>query len=132
MRKLFILSLLIFAAAISVLGQNPTQPQNPGEPPNKGMAPKAPNGVGIADVRIFDESGNPIKNAAVKLESKRTDGYFCYTDWFPTDEQGVVVLPAMHMGQLKLKVKAKGYRSQKLHLMTKLLAEPVRVSLKKS
>jgi hypothetical protein len=35
------------------------------------------------------------------------------------------------MGSLKLKVKAKGYRTQELEVPTSALADPVRVTLKK-
>ena len=131
MRKLFIVSLLIFAAAILALAQNPSQTQTPEEPTNMGLAPKAPNGIGRADVRVSDESGNPIRNASVKLESTRTDGYFCETDWFPVNEKGVVVLPPLHMGRLKFKVRADGYHSQNLRVQAPSLSQPVRVTLRK-
>ncbi len=131
MCKLFILSLAILAASISVPAQNSSAPQNPEEPPNMGLAPKEPNGIGRADVRVFDESGNPIRNASVKLESTRTDGYFCETDWFPVNEKGVGVLPPLHMGRLKLKVRAQGFHSQTLRMMATSLSQPVRVTMRK-
>lgn len=129
MRKLFIVSLIIAAtfAVSQAQGGNPSQ--NPDEPQNMGIAPKAPNGIGRADVRVFDESGNPIRNALVKLESTRSDGYFCETDWGLTNDRGVMVLPPLHMGELKFKVKAKGYRSQELNIPASSLNEPVRVTL---
>src|SRR5712692_6669962 len=129
MRKLFILSLVILATSISVPAQNPPAAQNPEEPPNMGLAPKAENGIGRADVRVFAESGNPIRNASVKLESTRTDGYFCETDWFPANEKGVVVLPPLHMGRLKFKVRAQGYHSRNLKVMAASLSQPVRATL---
>lgn len=129
MRKLFIVSLIIAATfAISqAQGGNPSQ--NPDEPQNMGIAPKAPNGIGRADVRVYDESGNPIRNALVKLESNRSDGYFCETDWGLTNDRGVMVLPPLHMGELKFKVKAKGYRSQELDVPASSLGDPIRVTL---
>jgi hypothetical protein len=129
MRKLFIVSLIIAAtfAVSQAQGGNPSQ--NPDEPQNMGIAPKAPNGIGRADVRVVDESGNPIRNALVKLESNRSDGYFCETDWGLTNDRGVMVLPPLHMGELKFKVKAKGYRSQELNIPASSLNEPVRVTL---
>jgi hypothetical protein len=125
----FLTVLLIVAAAFgTALAQE--QSQNPNNPPSKGVAPKAENGIGRADVRVVDENGNPIRNVYVKLESMRTDGYFCES-WNDTDEFGVAVLPPIHMGSLKLKVKAKGYRKFVLDVLASSLSEPVRVVLQK-
>ena len=122
-------ALLIIVAAFSVaLSQG--SPQDPNNPPSQGIAPKVPNGVGRADVRVFDESGNPIRNAYVKLESTRTDGFFCES-WGDTDERGVIALLPIHMGSLKFKVKAKGYKPQELEVPADDLSEPVHVTLKK-
>lgn len=129
MRKLIIASLVIAATFALSLAQGGNTSQNTDEPQNMGVAPKAPNGVGRADVRVFDESGNPIRNALVKLESTRSDGYFCETDWGLTNDRGVMVLPPLHMGELKFKVKAKGYRSQEIGVPASSLADPVRVTL---
>jgi hypothetical protein len=100
------------------------------DPPSKGVAPKTENGIGRADVRVRDESGNPIKNAYVKLESTRTDGFYCES-WNDTDDLGVADLPPIHMGTLKLKIKAKGYHNQELEVPAAQLGEPIRVTLKK-
>jgi len=100
------------------------------DPPSKGVAPKTENGIGRADVRVRDENGNPIKNAYVKLESTRTDGFFCES-WNDTDDHGIADLPPIHMGTLKLKIKAKGYETQELNIPADQLGEPVRVTLKK-
>lgn len=122
-------ALLIIAAALSIaLAQEPSR--NNDDPPSQGIAPKVPNGIGRADVRVFDERGNPIRNAYVKLESTRTDDYFCES-WGETDERGVIALLPIHMGSLKLKIKAKGYRAQELDVPAANLGEPVRVTLKK-
>jgi hypothetical protein len=129
MRKLFTASLMIAAMFAIGLAQDGPAMQNSDEPQNMGRAPKEPNGVGRADVRIVDENGNPIRNAVVKLESTRSDGYFCETDWGLTNDRGVMVLPPLHMGELKLRVKAKGFRSQELEIPASSLNEPVRVTL---
>ena len=129
MRKLFIASLVIAATFALGMAQGGDTMQNPEQPRNMGVAPKSPNGIGRADVRVYDESGNPIRNAVVKLESTRSDGYFCETDWGLTNEHGVMVLPPLHMGELKFKVKAKGYRSQELEIPASSLDQPVRVTL---
>jgi hypothetical protein len=120
---------LIIAATFSVaLSQGPSK--DPSDPPSQGIAPKVPNGIGRADVRVFDESGNPIRNASVKLESTRSDGFFCES-WGGTNDKGLIVLPPLHMGTLKLKVKAKGYRTQEVEVPASDLADPVKVTLKK-
>lgn len=130
MSKIFSAFLVIAAASIIGLAQGPSPQGNNTEPPSMGMAPKAENGIGRADVRVFDESGNPIRNALVKLESTRSDGFFCES-WGPTNDRGMIALPPIHMGSLKLKIKAKGYRSQELEVPTSQLGDPVRVTLKK-
>ena len=125
----FLLSLVMIAATFSVgLAQNQTE--NPGDPPSRGVAPKTENGIGRADVRVVDEHGNPVNNALVKLESNRTDGFFCES-WDNTNERGITVLPPIHMGSLKLKIKAKGYQTVELEVPADQLGEPVRVTLKK-
>jgi hypothetical protein len=123
----FIAVLFILGATCSI---TLTQESSGNNPPSQGIAPKAVNGMGRADVRVFDENGNPIRNAHVKLESTRTDGFFCES-WGDTDAQGVIALPPIHMGSLKLKVKAKGYHSEVLEVPIGQLGEPVRVTLKK-
>jgi hypothetical protein len=125
------LSALILVATFSfTTWSQPLPPQNLNDPPSQGVAPTVPNGLGRADVRVFDESGNPIKDAFVKLESTRTDGFFCES-WGPTDDHGIIALPQIHMGHLKLKVKAKHYQSQELKVMATDLGNPIRVTLKR-
>ncbi len=124
MRKLF-LSTLFIAAAFTLANA-----QAQGDIPNQGRAPTQPNGIGKLDARVFDEAGNPVRNVYLKLESERTDGYFCES-WNSTDERGVAVLPPIHMGRLRLIVKAKGYENQKLDLDASTLGDPVRITLKK-
>ena len=128
MSKVLSMLLIIVATFVVAVSQEPTQNQN--DPPNRGVAPKVENGIGRADVRVFDESGNPIRNAYVKLESTRSDGFFCES-WGDTDDHGVIALPPLHMGTLKLKVKAKGFKTQELEVPAADLGNPVRVTLKK-
>ena len=123
----FLISLFLVAATFSVaLAQN--QSQNPNDPPNMGAAPKEANGVGRLDLRVVDQDGNPIENAFAKLESTRTDGYFCES-WNNTNERGVAVLPPIHMGTLKLKVKAKGFKTMEIEVPANSLNEPVRITM---
>ena len=122
MRKLF-LSTLFIAAAFALASA-----QSQGDIPNQGRAPSQPNGIGRLDARVFDEAGAPVRGVYLKLESERTDGYFCES-WNTTDERGVATLPPLHMGRLRLIVKAKGYANQKLELDASTLNEPVRITL---
>src|SRR5215510_12348471 len=128
MKKIFPALLIIAAACAVGFAQGP--PQKNDEPASQGVAPKVENGIGRADVRVLDEKGNPIKDAFVKLESTRSDGFFCES-WGGTDGHGIIVLPPIHMGILKLKVKAKGYKTQELDVPRDELGDPVRVTLKK-
>lgn len=124
-----LISLLMVAATFSV-GLAQDQAQNDKNPPSRGVAPKVENGIGRADVRIVDENGNPVEGAYVKLESNRSDGFFCES-WNDTDARGMALLPPIHMGTLKLKVKAKGYQKQELEIPASGLNEPVRITLVK-
>lgn len=128
MRKLFIAALIIAAAFSTGLAQDTAESQTTGETPNMGRAPKEPNGVGRLDLRVVDENGNPVKGARARLESTRSDGFFCES-WGTTDNRGVIALPPLHMGSLKLKVQAKGYQKYEAPVATGSLDEPVRVTL---
>ena len=125
-----VLSVLLIVFATSGIAFSQKASPNSDNPTSQGIAPKVINGIGRADVRVFDENGNPIRNAYVKLESTRSDGFFCES-WGDTDERGIIALLPIHMGSLKLKIKAKGYHSTMLDVPTEQLAEPVRVTLKK-
>ena len=128
MRKLFIAALIIAASFSTGLAQDTGAAQNTNETPNMGRAPKEPNGIGRLDLRIVDENGNPVKGARALLESNRSDGFFCEA-WGTTNDKGVIALPPLHMGSLKLKVKAKGYQKYEAPVATNSLDEPVRVTL---
>jgi len=128
MTKVISLILIIVASFSIALAQEPSR--NNDTLPSQGIAPKVPNGIGRAAVRVFDEKGNPIRNAYVKLESTRTDGFFCES-WGETDANGIIALLPIHMGSLRLKVKAKGFRAQELDVPAEDLGQPVHVALKK-
>lgn len=123
MRKLLLATLFVAAACALA----PAQGQ---DIQNMGRAPSEPNGIGRLDARVVDEAGNPVRGAHLKLESRRTDGFFCES-WNTTDDRGVAVLPPLHMGRLRLVVKAKGYEDQKLDINPANLSEPVRITLVK-
>jgi len=125
-----VLSVLLVVIASAAIAFAQEQNRNTDDPPSTGVAPKVENGIGRADVRVRDENGNPIKDAYVKLESTRTDGFFCES-WNNTDEHGLAGLPPLHMGSLKLKIKAKGYQTVQMEIPADRLNDPVRVTLKK-
>ena len=127
MRKLFLVALMVFAAfAPAALAQDGAQ--NSSDVPSQGRAPRELDGVGRLDLRVVDEQGNPVQGVRAELESRRTDGFFCES-WNWTDARGVSVLPPLHMGRLTLKLKAKGYRDQKIEVDAATLDQPVRVTL---
>ena len=131
MRKLFIATLIIAASFSLSLGQSQQGGNtNSDEIPNMGRAPKAENGVGRLDLRVVDEAGNPVEGAYAKLESERSDGYFCES-WNSSNNKGVAVLPPIHMGKLTLVIKAKGYQTIKMDVAASSLSEPLRVTLHK-
>lgn len=127
MRKL-ILATLFAVASFGVAAAQAAASQS--DVPNMGKAPTEMNGIGRLDARVFDESGNPVPGARLKLESHRSDGFFCES-WSMTDARGVAVLPPLHMGRLRLVVKAKGYEDQKLDVTPGTLGEPLRITLRK-
>jgi hypothetical protein len=125
-----VLAVLFTIVASFSIALSQESPRNNDPQPSQGVAPKVPNGIGRADVRVFDENGNPIRNAYVKLESTRSDGFFCES-WGDTDENGIIRLLPIHMGSLKFKVKAKGYKPLEMDVPADSLGDPVRVTLKK-
>jgi hypothetical protein len=132
MRKLFITALIIAASFSLSLGQS-QQGGSSGsnsDIPNMGRAPSQPNGIGRLDLRIVDENGNPVQGAFAKLESSRSDGFFCES-WNSSNDHGVAVLPPIHMGTLRLIIKAKGYQTLKIDVPTSSLSEPVHITLHK-
>lgn len=132
MRKFFITALIVLASFSLTLGQSQQggSTQGKDETPNMGHAPTEPNGIGRLDLRVVDENGNPVMNAFAKLESHRSDGYLCES-WNTTNAKGVAVLPPIHMGNLTLYVKAKGYKTLKIEIPVNSLSEPVHVTLLK-
>ena len=138
MRKLFSASLLIAAmfGAVVAQQQQPTPtsaPQNAdsGSIPNMGRAPDQPGGIGRLDLRVVDQAGAPLKGVYAYLESvtrRNMEPFRCETwDW--TDARGVAVPRPIHMGRLKLTLKAKGFQTQEIEVSPASLAEPVRVTM---
>jgi len=108
------------------------QPTQPNEPPFMGHAPQTPGGSGRMDLRVLDQQGNPIKGAQAKLVSKYPAGlpknFIC--DCAKTsDATGRILMDPLHIGQLKLTLKADGYQPQEVAVSAEQLAQPVRVTM---
>jgi hypothetical protein len=126
MRKLIIASLLLAATSGAAFAQTGGAQNGGSDIPNMGRAPKQPDGVGRLDLRVVDENGNPIKGVRADLASHRQGGFLCEA-WNWTDARGVSVLPPLHMGQLTLKLSAKGYETEKIEINAADLDQPIRV-----
>jgi len=63
------------------------------------------------------------KREMMQLESTRSDGFFLRELGRHKRSGHDCALPPIHMGSLKLKVKAKGYRPQELDVPTSELGE---------
>ena len=128
MRKFLLATLLVAATAGGALAQDGAGVQNNNNIPNMGRAPKQPDGVGRLDLRVVDENGNPVEGVRADLKSKRSGGMLCES-WNWTDARGVSVLPPLHMGNLTLKLSAKGFQTQTVQVAAADLDQPVRVVL---
>lgn len=100
----------------------------PEERPHMGRAPDRPDGVGRADVRVFDQNGNCVKDAKARLSSKRPNGFSCDSGE-TTDAAGRALLPPLHIGQLKLSIAADGFQPLEAAIDPGQLAEPLRAVL---
>lgn len=131
MRRLIVVALTALIAVAPGLAQQGQIVSPPAQDIAKmGVAPKKINGIGRMVVNITDVDGNPINNAYAHLNSNRTDGFLCES-WASTNALGLAALPPIHMGKLKLKVKAKGYREQTIEVPYEDLSSPINVKLQK-
>jgi hypothetical protein len=128
MRKLFLVTLMLMAFTVGAYAQGGAPEKATNDIPNMGRAPREADGIGRLDLRVVDEAGNPVQGVQAHLESKRAGGFVCES-WNSTDARGVSVLPPLHMGKLKLTLKAKGFATQKIEVFASDLGEPVRVTL---
>jgi hypothetical protein len=128
MRKLFIAALIVAASFIIAPAQQETTQLSLEEITRLARAPQQPDGLGRAVILVSDKDGNPVRNAYAKLESIWGGDQFCES-WGSTNNLGALALNPIHMGKLKLVVKAKGYQTQKIEVDAGALSEPVRVTL---
>jgi hypothetical protein len=131
MRKLFLAALIIVAAfSMGLAQQGPNETKSTEELLKMGRAPSATDGMGRAVIEVEDMNGNPIPTAYVTLGSVWGGDQFCES-YGGVNRDGVIALPPIHMGKLKLKVKAKGYKTQEIVVDPSTLSEPVVVKLEK-
>lgn len=128
MRKLFIAALIITAAFGFAPAQQDSTQQSLENITRLARAPQSVDGVGRAVVVVSDKDGNPIQNAYAKMDSVWGGDHFCES-WGSTNSQGAIALNPIHMGKLKLMVKAKGYETQKIEVDAGSLSAPVHVTL---
>ena len=131
MRKLLVAALIIGATFSLGLAQDITEPQQPQDTEQMlkmGHAPSTPGGIGRAVVIVSDEQGNPVKGAYVKIVSMWGDGNLCES-WAWTNDKGVVVLPPLHMDELKMNTTAKGYKKSVEEIPLSALSDPIRITL---
>lgn len=128
MRKLFIAALIVAASFSYASAQQDTTQQSLENITRLAKAPQFADGLGRAVVIVSDKDGNPIGNAYAKMESIWGGDHFCES-WGSTNSLGAIALNPIHMGKLKLMVKAKGYQTQKIEVDASSLSEPVRVTL---
>src|SRR5215210_4918347 len=131
MRKLLVAALIIgatFSLALAQESSSEPQTQDTEQMLKMGHAPSQPGGIGRAVVVVSDEQGNPVKGAYVKIVSTWGDGNLCES-WAWTNDKGVVVLPPLHIGELKMNTTAKGYKKSVQEVELSSLSEPIRITL---
>lgn len=128
MRKLFLAALIIAAAFSAGLAQ--TQNQSTDEMLRMGRAPGGVDAIGRAVIQVEDMNGNPVPLAFVTLSSIWGGDHYCES-YGGVNRDGVIALLPIHMGKLKLKVKAKGYKTYETVIDPSALGNPVVVKLEK-
>ncbi len=131
MRKLFASALIIASLfAFGLAQSDETSRLSREELARLARAPRETDGIGRAVIFVSDENGNPVKGAHANLESTYGDDRFCES-FGSTNNEGAIALLPIHMGKLKLSVKAKGYETAHMDVSASSLSEPVRVTLNK-
>ncbi|PYS91278.1 MAG: hypothetical protein DMF64_12680 [Acidobacteria bacterium] len=109
--------------------RNNQPPQQPTGPPNMGHAPAGLDGIGRMDLRVTDDTGQPVQNVDAELATDRPNGFHC-TCMNVSDETGRALMNPIHVGKvLKLKLKANGYEPQEVVVDPQTLAQPYHVTL---
>jgi hypothetical protein len=131
MRKLFFAALIIAAAfSLGLAQEGPNDTKTTDELLKLGRAPGAADGIGRAVIEVEDEQGNPVPIAFVTLSSIWGGDNYCES-YGGVNKDGVIALLPIHMGKLKVKVKAKGYKTFETTIDPATLSAPVVVKLEK-
>ncbi len=130
MRKLFFAALIVAAVFSLGLAQEGQNQPNMGDPLKMGRAPSQPDGIGRAVIEVEDQNGNPVPTALVTLSSIWGGDHYCES-YGGVNRDGIIALLPIHMGRLKLKVKAKGYVTYETTIDPATLNEPIVVKLEK-
>jgi hypothetical protein len=128
MRKLFASALIIAAVCLVGIAQDNASSQSRQEMTKLARAPQQVDGIGRAVIFVADEGGKPVKGAYATLESIWGGDHYCES-FGSTDGDGAIALLPIHMGALRLVVKAKGYQTSKLPVSLNSLSEPLHVTL---
>lgn len=131
MRRLCILGFLLLATAAGAAAQENTENMTATDLAPYAVAPAARDQMGRAVVEVLDPDGKPIFDALVILESKWQGGAQYCESFGGTNRHGAIALPAIHIGDLRLVVKAKGFVTYKEPVGPSDLAKPIRVTLKR-
>ncbi len=130
MRKLLFAALIIVAAFSLGLAQGQNDNKTTDELLKMGRAPGGTDGIGRAVIQVTDEQGNPVPAGFVTLSSIWGGDNYCES-YGGVNRDGVIALLPIHMGKLKLKVKAKGYKTYETVIDPSMLNQPVVVKLEK-
>ncbi|MBV9960537.1 MAG: carboxypeptidase regulatory-like domain-containing protein [Acidobacteria bacterium] len=128
MRKFLASAMIIMALSLAGMAQEDGSQQSREEAARLAKAPAEVDGIGRAVVFVSDENGNPVKGAYATLESTWGGDHYCES-FGSTGREGSIALLPIHMGTLRLVVKAKGYQTSRTNVSTSSLSEPVRVTL---
>jgi hypothetical protein len=128
MRKVFMSALMIATMFSIGMAQDNASSQSREEIAKFARAPIEAEGIGRAAVFVSDVNGDPVKGAYATLESTWGRDNFCESfGW--TNNNGAIALLPIHMGTLKLIVKAKGFETSKIDVTASSLSQPVRVTM---
>ncbi len=128
MRKLIASAMILATTFAFGLAQDNSSSDSREEIIRLAKAPSEPDGIGRAVVVVSDTNGNPIPAAYATLESTWGGDHFCES-FGSTNRDGMIALLPIHMGTLKLIVKAKGYESTRFSVTASSLSEPLRVTM---
>jgi hypothetical protein len=128
MRKVFVSALIIAAMFAIGVSQDKSSSASRDDLAKLARAPIESEGVGRAVVFVSDENGEPVPGAHATLESRYGGDRFCES-FGSTNREGAIALLPIHMGMLKLVVKAKGFETAAVEVQASSLSQPVRVTM---